>query len=230
MLRRIFRDVTRTGEKPGDILKYFSKVVEPKEYEHIEPTKKYADIVVENLYVPFVESRNSRHKETQLKYEVSPDIAKEVGRVVHSLGGIFVGEVFDQDLFLLANSRDLKKTDEIMRIRLIGLGRYILSYRGPKVKGKEFDARYGINFYIDYDTYTAFHSVYGHISKVLNKQRKNYFLKGFLISVDTFESGKVYLDIRVEDGSQKAVLESLLQNLGLSGRKPTTQTYLELIH
>jgi len=40
ILRRLLRDIERTGQKPADILKYFSEIVEPMHEKYINSTKK----------------------------------------------------------------------------------------------------------------------------------------------------------------------------------------------
>ena len=88
LLRRIFRDVHRTGEFAKDIFNYFTKVVEPKNYQYIEPTKHNADIVISNKYIAFVESRNAGddHRQMQIKFEMKKSEAMQVYKVIHSLG------------------------------------------------------------------------------------------------------------------------------------------------
>ena len=55
ILRRLFRDVDRTWEKPKNILKYFLDVVWEMHKKYIEPTKQNADIILLNDYTPDLE-------------------------------------------------------------------------------------------------------------------------------------------------------------------------------
>ena len=70
ILRRLFRDVERTWDKPKDILKYFLEVVSPMHKKYIEPTKKNANVILINDYIPELEAQNAKIKETKLRFKV----------------------------------------------------------------------------------------------------------------------------------------------------------------
>ncbi|MCD5380775.1 CYTH domain-containing protein [Candidatus Gracilibacteria bacterium] len=229
ILRRIFRDVDRTGDKAGEILNYFSKVVEPKNTEHIEPTKKNADIIIENNYIPFIESRATKIKETQLKYRVAEHDFDDLGQRINRMGGFYVGELVETDYFMSTKGKSLTESDEIMRIRNLKFGKFLLSYRGPKAKNKLYEKRYGINFFIDYETLSAFKKIYGSYEQVLIKKRQNYFINGLIVSLDLFENGEKYLDFRFEEGEHKAVISEILERLGIDEKLGVKESYFEII-
>jgi len=134
ILRRIFRDVDRTWDKAWEILNYFSKVVEPKNTEHIEPTKKQADIIIENNYIPFIESRTTKVKETQLKFSINEFDFEELWQRINRMWGFYVWELVERDYFLSSHWKSLDVSDEIMRIRNLKFGKYLLSYRGIRIE------------------------------------------------------------------------------------------------
>jgi uridine-cytidine kinase C len=77
ILRRLFRDVDRTGEKPRNILKYFLDVVWKMHKKYIEPTKQNADLILLNDYLPQLEAKNAKIKSERVKYKVSIPNLKE---------------------------------------------------------------------------------------------------------------------------------------------------------
>jgi uridine kinase len=86
ILRRIFRDVTRTGDKPKEILKYFLETVEPMHEKFIEPTKKNAQLIISNEYNETTESKRAKNKEMRIKFNIAGISSKQVSDVVHSMG------------------------------------------------------------------------------------------------------------------------------------------------
>jgi adenylate cyclase class IV len=229
-LRRIFRDVDRTGQKAWKILNYFSKVVEPKNALYIEPTKKYADIIIENKYIPFVEARDSKIKSTQIKYKIEGKDFEQIGQMINRMWGFYVGEVVETDYFLIARGEKIRDSDEIMRIRNVTFWKYLLSYRWPKAKFNEYEKRYGINFFIDHDTLQAFKKIYGEFRQVLRKKRQNYFLWGLVISLDIFENGDHYMDFRFEEWQEKKVLKDFLKEVWIKKSEWIKKSYFEIIH
>jgi len=45
----------------------------------------------------------------------------------------------------------------------------------------------------------AFKKIYGKYEQVLIKKRQNYFLSGLIVSLDLFENGDKYIDLRFEE-------------------------------
>ena len=46
LIRRIMRDIKWRGREVADIVNQYTKFVKPMHEKHIEPSKKYADIVL----------------------------------------------------------------------------------------------------------------------------------------------------------------------------------------
>jgi len=230
VLRRIFRDIDRTWDSAKNILKYFSQVVEPKNTEHIEPTKESADIIIENRYIPFVESRNSKVKETQIKYKVNNLDFNSIAQYINKLGWFYVWELVETDYFLSKKWEDLKISDEIMRIRNVWFWKYLLSYRWPKVKSKDYEKRYWINFFIDFEILKAFKNIYWDFKQVLTKKRQNYFLKWMIVSLDLFENWEQYIDFRFEEWEEaNKNMKNFLKILNIDLETWIKKSYFEII-
>ncbi len=230
VLRRIFRDVDRTWDSAKNILKYFSQVVEPKNSEYIEPTKKNADIIIENKYIPFIESRNSKIKETQIKYSINNLDFENISQYINKLGWFYVWELVETDYFLSKKWETLKLSDEIMRIRNVWFWKYLLSYRWPKVKSKSYEKRYWINFFIDFEILEAFKNIYWDFKQVLSKKRQNYFLNWMIISLDLFENWEQYIDFRFEEWiNSENKMKEFLEILEIDQKKWIKKSYFEII-
>lgn len=230
VLRRIFRDIDRTWNSAQNILKYFSQVVEPKNTEYIEPTKKNSDIIIENKYIPFIESRNSKIKETQLKYNINNYDFNDIAQYINKLWWFYVWELIETDYFLSKKWETLKNSDEIMRIRNVWFGKYLLSYRWPKVKNKNYEKRYWINFFIDYEILKAFKNIYWDYKQVLTKKRQNYFLDWMIISLDLFENWEKYIDFRFEESEKSNKrMKKFLEILNIVFEDWIKHSYFEII-
>ncbi|MDC0506077.1 hypothetical protein OAN96_00605 [Candidatus Gracilibacteria bacterium] len=232
LLRRIFRDVHRTGQYAKDIFNYFTQVVEPKNYQHIEPTKKNADVVISNKYIAFVESRSAGmdHKQMQIKFEMKQSEAMQVYKVIHSLGGIYAGSHDCEDYFFSPGDLDLHQTDEIVKVSKAPQGKYLFSYRGPKDMHIFYESRYGIDFFVTEKILKQFKKLYGNFKLKLKKNRTNFYLDGLLISMDHFKKqNQCYLHIHFAEGFRQKTLRNLLDRLGLDYKKGIKKSYFELM-
>lgn len=220
MMRRLLRDIERTGRKPYDILKFFTDTVEPMHEEHIESTKKNADMVIKNEYHPEVEAQKSGKFEFQLKFKLDMIDSEALRKA-----GAQRLSVTDQvDYYYNPKDRDLKNTGEILRVRNEG-GHKLLTYKGPLMDSK-IRKRPIFEFEIDDMAEESLLSVYGDNSKIINKTRELYQLDDCVISMDSIqkiEDGKKtdlgdFLEIRLSSGEQdekriSAILNKLQLNL-----------------
>jgi uridine kinase len=188
ILRRILRDVERTGQKPEDILNYFSDIVEPMHEKYIETTKKNSDIVIKNEYSPEIEAERSGMHEIQLKFRGTID-----QNFLRQLGAEKLGIAKQIDVYYNPKDRNLVDTGEILRIREEE-GHQILTYKGPK-KQSEFRDRPKFEFEIDKEVADKFIALYGDKVKVISKERALYQLNGVVFSLDSV--------IREEGGEKK---------------------------
>jgi uridine kinase len=73
VMRKLLRDIERTGQTPKDLLKYFSEFVQPMHSKYVQSTKKYADVIIKNEYNPKIESERTGFHEIQLKFRGALD-------------------------------------------------------------------------------------------------------------------------------------------------------------
>jgi uridine kinase len=230
IVRRLLRDIKRTGQKPADILKYFSQVVEPMHEKYIESTKKNADLIINNEYSPEIEAERSGLHEVQLKFRGALDPDK-----LRALGAERLSSTIQIDKYYNPRDRNLVQTGEILRIREEG-GRKILTYKGPKIESK-FRERPKFEFDIDADTEDAFLNIYGDMRKTITKERTLYQLDGIIFSIDKViknENGAdvdlgSYIEIRSTDKERsEEKIESVIKRIGFDTSEGIKESYFEM--
>lgn len=230
IVRRLLRDMQRTGQKPADILKYFSKIVEPMHEKYIESTKKNADLIIDNEYNPEIEAEQSGLHEVQLKFRgtLNADILRK-------LGAEKLSSTMQIDKYYNPKDRSLVKTGEILRIREEGKKK-TLTYKGPKIKS-QFRERPKFEFEIDADTKNAFLNIYGNMTKTIIKERTLYQLDGVVFSIDKvskYEDEKdvslgEFIEIRSTDKElNPEKIKSVIKKLGLDIENGIKESYFEM--
>ena len=231
ILRRLLRDIERTGQKPEDIIRYFSEVVEPMHDKYIQSTKKNADFVIKNEYSPKVEAERSGLHEVQLKFKGNID-----PETLRKLGAEKISQTTQIDHYYNPKDRNLIDTDELLRIREEGTGT-VLTYKGPRVESQYRD-RPKFEFDIDDETKTKFLSIYGKLVKSIKKERTLYQLDGLVFSIDKVskleesveKSIGTYIEIRSTNKSlDEEKLKTILQKLGLDINQGIKESYFELV-
>lgn len=230
LVRRLFRDITRTSREPADILRYFAEVVEPMHERYIQSTKKNADIVIHNDYKPLEESERAGLNERQLKFVGS--IKEEE---LKAAGAEPLKTSVQIDHYYDPKDRELVETGEIMRIRDEG-EKKILTYKGPLVQSFSRE-RPKFEFEIDADTEAAFLGIYGDKSKTIKKERRLFSLDDVEFSLDKVakvENGEDvdlgdFVEIRSTDkeANEEKVLE-IIKKLGLDINQSIRQSYFEM--
>jgi predicted adenylyl cyclase CyaB len=230
LIRKLMRDIQRTGRRPIDILKYFSKVVNPMHEKYVESTKMNADLIIENEYNPEIESENFELHEVQLKFNcnlIHDDLLK--------IGAEMLNSTVQIDRYYNPRDRNLIQTGEMLRIREEG-NRRILTYKGPRIKYL-FVKRPKFEFEIDEDTEKAFLNIYGNMVKIIRKERTLYKLDDVIFSIDKVWKNEnvkdIYLGSFIEiKTSEKDLYQEkiklLTQKLGLNINDGIKESYFEM--
>jgi uridine kinase len=229
IMRRIFRDIQRTWKKPQEILHYFLDIVEPMHMKYIVPTKENADIIISNGYNPKVESSNSQVFENNFKILLEWLDKDNFEEEIYKLWGSFLWVVEHNDRFFNPSDRILSESDEVIKIRKIFPDKLLLSYKWPKNTDSLNEERFMIRFFIDEDTYQLFKKVYTDRIKEIYKYRRNYYLGWFLVSVDIFDNGQIYLNCKYEKWQNTEILYNFLQSLDIDINKKVNDRYLNII-
>jgi len=229
IIRRLLRDITRTGQKPLDIFKYFLQVVQPMHEKYIDATKKKADLIINNEYNPNIESEKSGMSEKQVKFKTSLDI-----NYLREIGAEILSSTIQTDTYFNPQDRDLKMTGEILRIRNEG-GKKIITYKGPKKKD-EVRERPKFEFYIDDQTEKVISQIYPNIVKKIKKERILFKLDNIIFSIDNqvtkIENNKKvelgnFVEVRFDNASQ-IDLKKFIKKLNLKESQITKEAYFEM--
>ncbi len=228
VLRRLLRDIERTGQNPGEILKYFSQVVEPMHEKYIQSSKKNANLVIKNEFNPKTEAERSGTQEVQIKFEGKLDEAN-----LRKIGAERIGKTHQVDDYYNPQDRDLEETGEILRIRQENSS-HVLSYKGPQIESN-FRERFKFEFEIDQETRESFLKIYGKKRKTIVKERTIYQLDGVIFSLDSVkkiennEETEIgdFVEIRsiVQDREK---LNNIIEKLGLSDQEGIKTPYFEM--
>jgi uridine kinase len=229
ILRRLLRDVERTGEKPKDILSYFSDVVEPMHVKYIDTTKKNADIVISNEFNPSLEADRSNKVEKQIKYEGEID-----SEHLRKIGAERINSVVQVDTYYKPQDRDLTDTNEMVRVREEN-GHRILTYKGPQ-KESELRIRPKFEFEITEEIENSFAKIYGKNIKVIKKERTLYQLDGIVLSLDNVQKvengGETelgsFVEIRFPENLDLNSISETLEKLGLKDQQIIKKSYFEM--
>lgn len=229
IMRRIFRDIKRTWEKPQDIMDYFLETVEPMHMKYILPSKKNANIIISNAYNPEIESDNSWVIENDFKLKVDNLDELKFEDAIYKLWWNYLWELEHNDRYFNPSDRKLSESDELIKIRKIFPNKLLLSYKGPKKISEIWEERFIMRFFIDEETYQLFKTVYSHSIKDLYKKRKNYFLWWILISIDTFNNGKKFIECKYEKWQSIWILYEFFDILGINSDYKITDHYLNIV-
>jgi len=230
IIRRLLRDIQRTGQKPADILKYFAQVVEPMHEKYIESTKKNADLIINNEYSPQIEAERSGLHEVQLKFRGILDLD-----MLRKLGAEKLSSTTQIDKYYDPKDRNLVQTGEILRIREEGKKK-TLTYKGPKIES-QFREKPKFEFDIDADIEESFLDIYGDMQKTITKERTLYQFGGIVFSIDKVsknEDGKDvdlgdFIEIRSTDKElDQEKIKSVITQLGLNIKEGIKESYFEM--
>ena len=229
ILRRLFRDVERTWNSPSDILKYFLWVVSPMHKKYILPTKKNADCVLINDYIPELESKNAKIKETKLKFKLDSSLDKnKLSEIIYKLWWNYVWKTEQTDHFFNPNWI-YKKTWEVLKVRKIWFGRYFFTYFWPKDWKKAYEDRYTMSFFIDYITLLSFKELFPFESTEISKIRRNFFISWVLVCLDELENWDKYIVFKFDEKNKRTIILEILEKLWIDARTGIKKSYYEII-
>ena len=234
LLRRLFRDPTRTNQKPKDILYYCSTVVEPKYRKWILSTRKNADIVIWNEYDPRIEAQRAGVYEFQIKFRNSAG-EEAFQETLRRVGAERLASLEQTDVYYNPFDRNLEHTGESLRIREEA-GSITVTYKGPKDADSSFRKRHKYEFGIDKKTKEKFLALYGLEIKTIKKTRTIYQLDGIVISLDyvvkiSNEQESIlgeFIEVRTTKEEDKGKIEKVVGRIGLKIENGIKESYVEL--
>ena len=223
LLRRILRDVGRTGQTEQDIFRQYVETVYPMYKLHIEPTKAQADLVIMNKYLPEAEAENCKARELHIKV---PTRGKVPVREIEELGFKRASMVQQEDIYYAAPGWVLPYSDELMRVRR-EQGKYILAYKGP-VSGGLFGIKQKIEFEVESSLKDGLESLGYRRILSLKKQREKLIGRELELAIDCFEDGSNFLEFRTSEPQGEARILICLEELGIDKESVTKKSYLDI--
>ncbi len=208
IIRRLIRDPIRRGYKCNNIFKYWIDVVEPMHRKYIEPTKKYADIIINNAYIAIKESKKKKILDVQTRALITETQRDIVIKRLENMNFLLKKEFEQIDEYFVFNSssRECKNYRSVIKIRKEN-GNYEVSCKGPVEKNKYgFDIRSKIEFELTDDCKDDFSikSIKGSLikfgydcKKIIIKKRSLYIFNGIEVSVDRIEDVGIFLELKV---------------------------------
>ncbi len=230
ILRRLFRDVERTWDKANDILKYFLEVVGPMHKKYILPTKNNADLVLINDYIPDLESRNAKIKETKVRYRVNQkDIKESLSEIVYKLWWIYVWKLEETDYFFDPTG-NYKKSWEILKVQKVWFNRYFFSYLWPEFEDNDYEDRYSMKFFLDYTTLQSFRELFPNNVHEISKLRRTFYVSWVLVCLDELENGDTFVLFKFEESYWKTIISDILKHLKIDARTGLKKSYIDLMN
>ena len=224
LIRRILRDVERTGQTEEQILEQYVATVYPMFKLYVEPTKVSADIVIVNEYVPEIEANSCESREVQIK-AIPPE--RLVEEKLKNLGFTKTSTVYQKDTYFLAPNWPDDYSDEMMRIREEG-GRYFLAYKGPRGEGP-FRIKPKIEFEVKPSLKNALRLLgYKEIIS-FDKKRERFSNQSLEVVFDEFMNGCHFLEFRTANPEGESEILQYLTRLGINPRFVTQKSYLEIM-
>lgn len=224
LMRRILRDVTRTGQTEEQILEQYVGTVYPMFKLYIEPTKASADIVIVNQYVPEIEADGCESQETQIKVVPRGRMTEER---LKNLGFARTGTVYQEDTYFLAPNWPDDYSDEMMRIRKEN-GKYFLAYKGPQKEGS-FRIKPKIEFEVKPLLKNALLEL-GYKEVIsFGKKREKFSNRNLEIAIDEFTNGYYFLEFRTANPGGESEIFRYLIRLGINPRSVIQKSYLEIM-
>ncbi|MBD3388533.1 MAG: class IV adenylate cyclase [Candidatus Altiarchaeales archaeon] len=144
---------------------------------------------------------------------------------VKSLGAEYVDTVFQEDTYFKHPCRDLRESDEALRIRKTE--RHALTYKGPKKKS-DLKIREEIEFPVTEDAYPLLERLGFEKAFTIRKTRKTYKLGELTICCDDVEGLGEYVEVESKEPEDHDRIMEVLKELGVE-EKATTKTYSELL-
>lgn len=178
LLRRIIRDIERTGKNPSEILKYFAEVVEPMHKKYVEVSRKNADLIIVNEYCSDKEASKLESFEEQIKFKADNlDLNS-----IRDAGVTEIASTGHTDDYYCPSDRDISETDELIIIRKES-DKIFLVYKAAR-KGSSKRKRPVFSFMIDSEIEQRFLELYGAKVKKVENQSVSFSYKGLSFSFD----------------------------------------------
>jgi len=224
LLRRLMRDIGKTGQDFEGILLQYVSTVQPMYEKHIEVTKNAANLIINNEFAPYCETYDKINR-FEFKIRCLFDVPI---KTLKDHGATLISEQRQVDKYYVAPGLNFMESDELLRIREENSA-LSLTYKGPR-KGTFQRPR------IDFPINMKFAEVliYLGYSNVITTEKTRYKFKiesdaELDIVIDDVKNLGTFIEVRVGSPAGEKKAERFLKNLGLKVRRDHNKGYFEEI-
>ncbi len=217
LLRRLTRDVTRTGLTEGQILNQIATTVFPMYKLHIEPEIMRADVKISNDYNPL----GSKKIDYQMKMSVS-DFDEAKSRLGEGLA--FVRKTKQTDTVFMPEGKD--DTNETIKVRFQDNKSY-LSFKLETGGGENAKRRANYECTVINNAVNSLISLGYKIVGTIEKEREEYTLGDVKVKFDTVAGLGSFVEL---EAGNEAALEHVLSTLGVDRCSVTKKSYAEMLY
>ncbi len=222
LLRRLMRDIGKTGQDFEGILLQYVSTVQPMYEKYIEVTKNAADLIINNEFAPYCETYEKINR-FEFKIRCPFDISLQK---LKCRGAVLTSESRQIDKYYVAPGLNFMESDELLRIREEDSG-LTLTYKGPR---KSSFQRPRIDFPINRKFAEVL--IYLGYSNVITTDKMRYKFKmeyggGLDIAVDDVKNLGQFIEVRFNSATDEKKAEDFLINLGLNLKPETNKGYFE---
>lgn len=220
LIRRLIRDIGKTGQDFEGILLQYVSTVQPMYEKHIEPTKNAASLIINNEFAPSCETYNNINR---FEYKMRRPFAVPI-ETLKKVGAAVVSENHQIDKYYVSPGVNFVESDELLRIREEN-GRLLLTYKGPK-KGNFQRPR------IDFPISKKFSEVLlylGYSNPITTEKVRYKFTSADFpkldIVIDEVKNLGNYIEVRVNSSDGEKTAGEFLKLLGISGEISKNKSY-----
>ena len=156
-------------------------------------------------------------KEIEIKAKIEEDLSN---KIIEN-NGVFLREVFQEDIYFEHPCRDFKKSDEALRLRKEG-NNFILTFKGRREEGK-IKKREEIEAKVEESIIEILERLGFKKVCIIRKKRKEFSLGNVKIFIDDVENLGKFIEI---EGNEEEIF-NIMKILGI--KEYIKETYLELI-
>ncbi len=143
---------------------------------------------------------------------------------VEALGAEHVKSEYHADTYFTHPCRDLKESDEALRLRRTD--RLLITYKGPK-QSSDLKVREEIEFPVPEDAFNLLQRLGFGEAFTIEKTRETYALDGLTVCCDDVKGLGEYVEVESRNPEDHDRILELLDKLGVKDAA-TTETYSEL--
>lgn len=222
LLRRIMRDIGKTGQDFEGILLQYVSTVQPMYEKYIEVTKNYANLIINNEFAPYCETYEQLNKfEFKLKSQLNVPISQ-----IQNQNLKLISKKHQTDKYYVAPGLNFMESDELLRIREED-GKLYLTYKGPRrnaIQRPRIDFPINIKF-AEVLLYLGYSNVI-----TVEKTRYKFLLLNepdLDIVIDDVKNLGAFIEVRVKNQENIDKAKNFLKSLGLTIHSENNKGYFE---